>query len=622
MPIETTGDFEIYTDRPIGQGAWGEVYQGRQISLDRLVAIKILKKEMTQDPDFVQRFLREATCLAKLVDEHIIHVYGAGLYRDSPYFAMEYVQGASLQKYLERGRRFSIDEIVYVAESVARALKTAWESPGKIIHRDIKPSNIMISYPSSVLKAQSDQTALDINIMETRIKVMDFGLAKITEGGQDTTLAGTIIGTPKYISPEQGLGNPADIRSDIYSLGIVLYELAAGRAPFESETTMSMLRHHIHDTALLPSQFNPDIPKELEKIIMTCIRKEPEKRYADPNQFLEDLTAFKQPFGRLRAGPSAGASGESAEPQKTPVYASESSVEATIISDVTRRRKKTNTVLYGGIAGLIIIAGVGLLLLSKFNINKNTTPAFSGTGPVQTEDKPFPPSGEARPLGGPPSAGQVVNNQAPIQSGLVPATATAISTTPNPLPPDSTGQVQIPSGQSVSEEVNVTATETAFKVDVWTNKGSQLEAGDVVFSEGDKIKIHFRANKDSYVYLYYKDAAGQTSLLFPNNFKKDNKISAHQIYAIPDETMNFDIKVTPPFGQETVKVVASLQPLKDMDLKLDEVFRDIDKIATGTNEGEITTRGLQTTPKEARAADTCTITTHRRSETSEPKTAE
>jgi len=368
-----SGDFELDRAKLLGKGAWGEVYIGRQKSLNRPVAIKILKRELTTDKEFVKRFRRESECLAKMADEHIIQVYSAGEYEGSYYFIMEFVQGQPLSKFVERGRKFSVDELVYITESVAKALKTAWESPAKIVHRDIKPSNIMVSYTSSIIApvlqspakrdVSESMAALDINILEARIKVMDFGLAKVQEGGdKEATMLGTVIGTPKYISPEQGMGNPADIRSDIYSLGIVMYEMATGRIPFESETAMSMIRHHIYDTAVSPSSYNKEIPTGLEAIIMKCIQKDPNKRYANPNQLLEDITAFRQ--------------------QRAPVHAAQQALEATMISDLVRKKKRSRLVLYSAVAGIIVIAGgVALWMLTK---PAERSPATGGMNSVPT----------------------------------------------------------------------------------------------------------------------------------------------------------------------------------------------------------------------------------------------
>jgi serine/threonine protein kinase/formylglycine-generating enzyme required for sulfatase activity len=355
--IKMIGEFEYNTKRLLGKGAWGEVYRGRQKSLNREVAIKILKKELSSDPEFVKRFLREAETLAKMTDAHIIQVYSVGEKDGEFFFIMEYVQGQPLSKFVERGRKFAVNEIVYVAESVTRALKAAWESPAKIVHRDIKPSNIMVSYSSSMMKPPTDSqpggggvsesmAVMDINIMETKIKVMDFGLAKLSENVDgEATMAGTVIGTPKYISPEQGMGSTADIRSDIYSLGIVMFEMATGRIPFESDSAMSMIRHHIYDVAANVSQFTPDFPRELEAIIMKCIQKDPNARYLSPAQLIEDLEAFKA--------------------EQAPIHASTSALDATMVSDFAKRQKKGSKTLYigFGIAAALMI-GIGIFAYS------------------------------------------------------------------------------------------------------------------------------------------------------------------------------------------------------------------------------------------------------------------
>jgi len=305
------GDFELDRQKLLGTGSWGNVYLGFQRSLSRPVAIKMLKKELVQEEEFVKYFQRESSTLAKIVDEHIVQVYSAGEFDGSYFFIMEYVPGKPLSKFIEHGRKFTVPETIYVAKAVARALKSAWESPAKIVHRDIKPSNIIVSYSSAIInpliqehQSPENLAFLDLNIMESKIKVMDFGLARVSKGILESTMGGRIIGTPKYISPEQGLGNPADIRSDIYSLGIVMYETVAGRIPFDSDSAVELIRSHIHAEPPAPSLFNNRIPGNLEKVILKCIRKKPDERYQNPNELLADLKAVQQ-SSDLQAQPMA-----------------------------------------------------------------------------------------------------------------------------------------------------------------------------------------------------------------------------------------------------------------------------------------------------------------------------
>ena len=352
------GDFELDRAKLLGKGAWGEVFIGKQVSLNRPVAIKILKKELTADPDFVRRFRREAECLAQLAEEHIIQVYSAGEYQGAPYFIMEFVQGVPLSKCMENSRIFSVEDIVHVAVSVTKAFKAAWSSPAQIVHRDIKPANIMVSYSSSIIspspeKAEKSASLMSatINIKDTQVKVMDFGLAKLAQGGDhEATMVGTVIGTPKYISPEQGMGNVADIRSDIYSLGIVLYEMATGKIPFEGESAMSMIRHHIYDTAMMISQNMADFPPGLEAIVMKCIQKAPEKRYQTPTKLLEDLDAFEKGKPLLHASID-------------PARAAASGVDATMLapsSIIYQKRKKKIMATAALLSTVAVLAGLAL----------------------------------------------------------------------------------------------------------------------------------------------------------------------------------------------------------------------------------------------------------------------
>lgn len=311
--MKILGDFELYRDQPVGKGGGGAVYKGRQISLNRPVAIKFLNKEYTDDKLFVQRFHREAECLCKLTDEHIIQIYGAGEYQGDYYYVMEYVPGVSMAKFIQHQYKFSSGDVIYIGIAVAKALKAAWDSGERIIHRDIKPSNIMMAFPQSVL----DSGRLDMK--EARIKVMDFGLARVANTApQDTepegtasgelTVSGAIVGTPKYFSPEQALSQPVDIRTDIYSLGIVLYEIATGQHPFTGGSFIELINEHIHKIPPAPQAVNPRIPLELEAIIIKCIQKKPEARYHTPTELLDDLESvkLKRPLLYAKSGSIAG----------------------------------------------------------------------------------------------------------------------------------------------------------------------------------------------------------------------------------------------------------------------------------------------------------------------------
>jgi serine/threonine protein kinase/formylglycine-generating enzyme required for sulfatase activity len=259
MSVKTWGDFEVYFDRPLGRGGMGAVYLGRQISLDRPAAVKLLKKDLTENPEFVTRFHREASLLARLVDAHVVQVFGAGEADGSHFYAMEFVQGEDLAAKVKKGHAFTVDETLQVALSVALALQAAWRH--RIIHRDIKPSNIIITE-------------------DHQIKVMDFGLAKASDS--DLTQSEVIMGTAKYMSPEQATGGTLDIRGDLYSLGVVLYELSTGRPPFTGETPTAIMYQHVHQVPTPPRQLNRKLPADVEVLILRLLSKDPRGRYATP----------------------------------------------------------------------------------------------------------------------------------------------------------------------------------------------------------------------------------------------------------------------------------------------------------------------------------------------------
>ncbi len=293
MSVRRWGDFEVDFDRLLGRGGMGAVYRGRQVSVNRPAAIKVLKKDLTANPEFVQRFHREASLLAKLVDHHLVQVFGAGESEGQYYYAMEVVEGEDFASRLKKGRKFAVDEILQAARQVSLALQAAWKH--RIIHRDIKPSNIILT-------------------TENRIKVMDFGLAK--DPGSDVTQTEVIMGTAKYMSPEQATGGECDVRSDLYALGVVLYELATGRPPFVGESATAVMFQHVHKEPIPPHQANPALPMEVEALILRLMAKNPEARYASPEavvsaveSILEGVTPDEKStlFGEtLRVDPSTG----------------------------------------------------------------------------------------------------------------------------------------------------------------------------------------------------------------------------------------------------------------------------------------------------------------------------
>jgi serine/threonine protein kinase len=273
------GDFQL--EKKIGQGGMGEVYRARQISLDRPVAVKVLTRGLASQPGFVERFQREAKAAANVVHPHIIQIYAYGIDNGTPYFAMEYVEGEDLQQRMRRVKRIPVDEIVDIMISVASALGAAHEK--NMIHRDVKPSNVMIDRSGNV-------------------KVMDFGLAKAASADGSLTQSGVIMGTPNYLSPEQGRGDPIDGRADLYSLGVVMYELLAGDLPFRADTPAGLIFKHVYEEPPTLTKRNAEVPPFVEEIVHRLLKKDPDDRYQKANDLLLDLHEFMDAHEHYMAG--------------------------------------------------------------------------------------------------------------------------------------------------------------------------------------------------------------------------------------------------------------------------------------------------------------------------------
>jgi beta-lactam-binding protein with PASTA domain/predicted Ser/Thr protein kinase len=256
----------------IGQGGMAEVYRGFDPVLSRTVAIKVLLPQFARDAGFVARFRREAQAAARLNQPNIVGVYDTGSDGDRQYIVMEFVEGRTLAEFLAGGRRLTPMQAVDMTQKIASALGSA-HAQG-IVHRDIKPGNVMVT-------------------RDGLVKVMDFGIARMQT---DITAPQTssVIGTPTYLSPEQAQGQAVDARSDLYSLGCVLYELLAGRPPFTGDTPVAIAYKQVNEAPVPPSAHNPDVPPRLDAVVMKCLAKNPANRYQTAEEFSADLERVKQ----------------------------------------------------------------------------------------------------------------------------------------------------------------------------------------------------------------------------------------------------------------------------------------------------------------------------------------
>lgn len=254
----------------IGSGGMSDVYKAKCHKLNRLVAIKVLKAEFTDDANFVSKFKMEAQAAAGLSHPNIVSIYDVVDEGDIHFIVMELVEGITLKSYITKKGRLDVKEAIGIAIQVAQGIEAAHEQ--HIIHRDIKPQNMLIS-------------------MDGKVKVADFGIARAVSS---QTMNSTVVGSVHYISPEQARGDRIDARSDIYSAGVVLYEMLTGRLPFEGDSAVSVAIQHLSSVPLAPRDIDPDIPEPLELICMKAMNSDPDKRYPTADAILEDLEKFRK----------------------------------------------------------------------------------------------------------------------------------------------------------------------------------------------------------------------------------------------------------------------------------------------------------------------------------------
>ena len=300
----------------IGVGGMATVYKARHLTFNELRALKIVSSKLTDDPLFLKRFKTEAIVTRKLKHHNAVRVEDFDETEDGrPFIVMELVEGQNLRHVVHEAKRLPLERALEIARQTAAALSAAHQLG--ITHRDIKPDNILLVQ----LPDGSEQ-----------VKVLDFGIAKLREGSLDhanytATQTGMVMGTPQYISPEQALGKSGeeiDGRADIYSLGVVLYEMLCGELPFRSDTPIGLLMHHISTVPTPPHALNPELPPAISQMLLKCLEKDREKRYRSADEFLEalgrpELTATTEAYGSNTMAGAQNPPAPTPAPLKTPI---------------------------------------------------------------------------------------------------------------------------------------------------------------------------------------------------------------------------------------------------------------------------------------------------------------
>jgi serine/threonine-protein kinase len=331
-------------ERPIARGGMAEVFLARDTQLDRPVAVKVLFAEFAIDPNFVERFRREAQHAAMLNHPNIVSVYDYGQQDGTYFIVMEYVEGQSLRDVLRAQGSLSPMQSARIAAEIAGALDFAHRHG--TVHRDVKPGNVLLT-PSG------------------QVKVTDFGIAaNPTDAGAGLTQTGAVIGTATYFSPEQAQGYQVDGRSDVYSLGVVLYEMLTGRAPFTAESPVAVAMKHVRDAPVPPSQLVPDLPPDLERIVLTALSKDVNTRYQSAEALRADLVRFGR--GRpLEGAPTVAAAPVAAAATVATTAASPNPNEEMWDDEPKRYGAKIATVV--GLLLLVIVIVYAIFFLNKSN---------------------------------------------------------------------------------------------------------------------------------------------------------------------------------------------------------------------------------------------------------------
>jgi eukaryotic-like serine/threonine-protein kinase len=438
MGLTLDGRYKV--ESILGEGGMGVVYAGRHKVINKRVAIKVLRADLSRDHEMTERFLIEAQAASSIGHPHIVDVSDFGTMPDgAAYFVMEFLEGHSLTAVLEKNDRKPLptNRITHIAKQIADGLSAA-HAQG-IVHRDLKPDNVFL-----VTRTQDKEF----------VKLLDFGIAKVaTSSEAKLTRAGTVFGTPHYMSPEQAAGAPVDHRTDIYSLGVILYEMSSGKVPFDADNYMGILTQHMYKAPvpiydLLPT---PEIPRPLEAIILKALLKKPEQRYQSMQELIEDLDRLDAGQMPLAVSEMMARSGAFNIP--TDYFDTKPSIANITAGAPASRRKSWG--LLAGLAGVMTAVVIVAIILSVGSSGNATTPAASATAALSDSaatTASAAPVASAEPVA---SAAPAIPEKPKKTVQIIPVPLEAEIFVDGEKISKGPGLVQVPDGEKVKVEVRL-----------------------------------------------------------------------------------------------------------------------------------------------------------------------